>query len=118
MMHYTKTHEWVEKVGDLFRVGITDWAQKELGDIVFIELPHVGDALKAGDVLCIIETTKAAADITCPIHGVVRAVNTDLVENPGLINASAEDLAWIAVIDGEPAELLDAIDYAQLMHRP
>lgn len=95
-MEDVKTHEWVKKVGSMHRVGICDWAQKELGEIVFIELPKVGAKLKAGDVLCIIETTKAAADITCPIDGVVQAVNTELVERPGLINASAEDLGWIA----------------------
>lgn len=95
-MEEIKTHEWVKKVGAMHRVGICDWAQKELGEIVFIELPKVGTKLKVGDVLCIIETTKAAADITCPIDGTVQAVNTELVERPGLINASAEDLGWIA----------------------
>ena len=102
-MRDTKTHEWVKHVGDVQRVGICDWAQKELGEIVFIELPKVGAELKSGDVLCIIETTKAAADIICPIDGVVRAVNTELLERPGLINTSAEDLGWIAEIDkGSP----------------
>jgi len=95
-MQEIKTHEWVKTVDGKRRVGICDWAQKELGEIVFIELPKVGAQLKAGDVLCIIETTKAAADITCPIDGTVESVNMELIERPGLINASAEDLGWIA----------------------
>lgn len=98
-MEEVKTHEWVKRVGDHYRVGICDWAQRELGEIVFIELPKVGARLKSGEVLCIIETTKAAADITCPIDGVISAVNTELLKRPGLINASAEDLGWIAELE-------------------
>lgn len=117
-MHYTATHEWVKKDGEAFRIGITDWAQRELGEIVFIEMPKAGERLKKGDVLCVIETTKAAADIYCPFDGVVESINAALVAHPQLINKSAEAEGWIVQMSGEPSELLDREGYRALTELP
>ena len=87
-MKYAKSHEWVKLEGDEATVGVSDFAQSELGDVVFVELPEVGTELTPGTSFGVLESTKAASDVYSPISGVVTAVNEELSENPGLINRS------------------------------
>jgi glycine cleavage system H protein len=116
-LKYTDSHEWVrwEKDGSA-TVGITDFAQESLGDLVFIELPQVGQALKAGDPAAVVESVKAASDVYAPIDGEVLAVNQAVVEKPELINADAFS-AWLFRLrpldpDAAKPRLLDAAQYA------
>ena len=106
---YTKDHEWIEhKEGDIYRIGITDHAQAQLGDVVLVELPEVGKTFKDKDTLAVIDSVKAASDIYSPISGEIVRVNTDLEENPGLINESAESEAWLVELKSPDAH--DKID--------
>jgi glycine cleavage system H protein len=106
MMHFTESHEWIQVKGALGTVGITDYAQKELGEIVYIELPKVGQHLKAGQEACVLESTKAAADVYAPVTGKVTAINEALKATPGQINQGAETHGWLFQIALEkPAEL-------------
>lgn len=95
MKRFTEEHEWVELSGGVATVGITAHAAKELGDVTFIELPEVGIAFQQGDILGVVESVKAAADIFCPIGGTVAAVNEPLTETPEIINESPEHRGWI-----------------------
>jgi glycine cleavage system H protein len=117
-LRYTEEHEWVRLEGDLAVVGITDYAQKKLGDIVFIELPEVGKQLKAGETLGTIESVKAASDIYCPVAGQVAEVNDELADSPGSVNKDPYGDGWIARLSGvKPAEvekLMDAATYEEL----
>jgi glycine cleavage system H protein len=89
---YTQEHEWIEDVGNgRFRVGITDFAQEQLGDVVSVELPEVGQYVAQKEECAVIESVKAASDIYAPISGEVAAVNETLIDNPGLVNESPED---------------------------
>ena len=114
---YTKDHEWLNDTGSnsTFIVGITDFAQSELGEIVFVELPQVGKTLKQGDTMCVVESTKAASDVYAPISGKVVEVNAALSSNPTLINSNAHDQGWIAKIEAtnssELTTLMSAGDY-------
>ncbi len=94
-MWFTKTHEWVEIEGDLAMVGVTNFAQKELGDIVYVELPEVGKHVKAGDDSAVLESTKAAADVYAPISGQIKEINASLKEAPEKVNLSAENEGWL-----------------------
>lgn len=94
-MRFTESHEWVRLEGQVAVVGITDYAQKELGEIVFIELPKVGQTLKGGEEACVLESTKAAADIYAPVSGTVLAINETLTIDPSPINHSAESTGWL-----------------------
>lgn len=106
MKKYTDTHEWVETEGENARVGISRFAAKELGDIVFVELPGIGQSLKTGDVACVLESTKAAADVYAPVAGTVTAVNEDLKNAPEKINESPEGDGWLYKIKvQDPKEL-------------
>lgn len=111
---YTREHEWVEIDGQQGTVGITDYAQSSLGDIVFVESPKVGDKLEKGKVFGSVESVKAVSDLYAPVSGTVTAVNEDLVNAPEKINTDAH-AAWIVKIElGDPAEaeaLLDAAAY-------
>jgi len=97
--YFSQTHEWA--LGPV--VGITDWAQKELGEIVYIDLPEVGSEVQAGDVLCVVETTKAATDIYAPFSGKIESVNEQLHEKPYLLNQDPENSGWIARVAFEKA---------------
>jgi len=112
---YTKDHEWVKVEGKTARVGITDHAQHELGDVVFVELPSVGAELKKGDNLGTVESVKAVGDIYAPVSGKIVEVNTALEGAPETINRSPHEEGWIALIEmNDPAEadsLLTASDY-------
>ena len=114
-LYYTKSHEWVRFLDDTtVRVGLTDYAQNALGDLVFVNLPQVGDEAAQEEALGDVESVKAVSDIYSPVTGVVRAVNETLLDDPGAINADPYD-AWLAEIGGITGRevLLDAAEYAQ-----
>lgn len=94
-LKYTDTHEWILVEGDIATVGITDHAQSELSDVVYVELPAVGKAVKARESTAVVESVKAASDIYAPVTGEIIAVNNNLTADPGLINRSPYDDAWI-----------------------
>ena len=104
---YSEEHEWIEKIGPKkVRVGITDHAQAELGDIVFVELPEMGKEITVGDTLTVIESVKSAADVYSPVSGKVIEVNEELGDHPELINEDPYGDGWIAVLELEdPSEL-------------
>lgn len=95
---YTKEHEWVKMEGDVVRVGITDYAQDSLHEIVFCEVPKVGVSVKKGDPLGTVESIKAASDVYSPISGTVIEINERLSEEPELLNKSPYEEGWIAVL--------------------
>ncbi len=119
MKKYAKTHEWVEINGKIATVGISDHAQNELGDIVYVDLPEVGKEVKAGESLCSIESVKSASDIYAPVSGKVVEVNTALEDTPETINKSAEGEGWIVKIEvsapDEVDKLLDKTEYEKLL---
>jgi glycine cleavage system H protein len=94
-MHFTDTHEWINVEGDLGTVGITAYAKRELGEIVYLELPAVGRQVKAGEEVVILESTKAAADIYTPVSGEIVAVNEEVRASPELLNQSPEEKGWL-----------------------
>ena len=114
---YTKDHEWVSVLGGQGRIGITDYAQKQLGDIVYLELPEVGRTFKQGDVVGTIESVKAVSEIFAPVSGEVVDVNKELAEHPEAVNHDAH-ASWMLVVKlSNPAEtesLLTAAQYAEL----
>ena len=116
--HYTKTHEWISVSGTTARVGITDYAQQQLGDVVFVELPDVGQTLDQGAQFGSIESVKAVSDLYCPMAGTVVEVNTTLVDQPETVNADPYG-AWIIAIEltrpDQAAGLIDAAAYAELV---
>lgn len=115
-LKYTKDHEWVRFEGGEARVGITDYAQKQLGDVVFLELPEVGRALRKGDVFGTIESVKAVSELYSPVGGEVVEVNSTLSERPEAVNSDPHN-SWMIVLkltDAEDADLLDARQYTEL----
>jgi len=114
-LKYTSDHEWIRVEGDTAVIGITDYAQGELGDVVFVELPGVGESFAKGDVAATIEAVKTVADVFLPIGGSVEAVNEDLDDTSELINQDAYGNGWILKIKmSDPAELsecMSAEDY-------
>ena len=108
---YTKEHEWIELKGDVATVGITNYAQEQIGDVVFVELPEIGDSFSAGDNACVIESVKAASDIYAPISGEIIEVNEELEANSALVNEDAEGNAWIFKMKiSDESELKDKLD--------
>ena len=116
-LRYTENHEWVAlEEGDRIRLGITDFAQDALGDIVFVDLPDVGTEVNAGEAFAEIESTKSVADVYAPINGAVVAANSVLEDAPETINADPYGEAWFVVIEGDTsgvAALMDAAAYAE-----
>jgi glycine cleavage system H protein len=106
---YTKTHEWISIEGDIATFGLTDHAQSELGDITYLELPEVGDSLKAGDSFGVVESVKAASDVYSPIDGEVVEVNSTAVDGPDVINNSPYDDAWLVKVRMVDPTQLDAL---------
>ena len=106
---YTKEHEWVKAEGTVATVGITDFAQRELGDIVYVELPEIGRAVKAGEVLGTIESVKAVSELYAPVSGSITAVNTKLSDKPETINTDAHGEGWICKVQLTAASELDAL---------
>jgi glycine cleavage system H protein len=116
---YTEEHEWIRKVGDsLVRIGITDYAQDQLGDVVFVELPAVGARVAKDDILVEVESTKSVGEVYAPFAGEVTAVNQAVSDDPALVNRSPYDEAWLVelTIEGElPSDgLLDPAAYRDL----
>jgi glycine cleavage system H protein len=111
---YTKEHEWISVAGLAGTVGITDYAQSSLGDIVFVDLPKVGDRLEAGKIFGSVESVKAVSDLFSPVSGTVTAINDELKEKPEWVNADA-NATWLLKLEvSNPAELnalLSAADY-------
>ena len=116
---YTKDHEWALPEGGRVRIGITDYAQDALGDVVFVELPEVGSVLGAGEALGEVESTKSVSEIYAPVPGTVVEVNTELDEAPQRLNEEPYDTGWICVIEpSDPSAveaLLDADAYSALI---
>lgn len=108
-MKYTETHEWIEVKDGVGTVGVSDYAQKELGDIVYIELPKVGKAVKAGEEAAVLESTKAAADVYAPVSGTILEVNAALASSPELLNKSAEKEGWLFKIKLDSLSELDKL---------
>lgn len=106
---FTKEHEWVEKSDQIIIVGITEFAQDQLGDIVSIELPQVASSFKQNDVMIIIDSVKASSDIYCPIDGEIIEINEKLLEHPELINQSPYEEGWIVKIKPSNPEQIDSL---------
>jgi glycine cleavage system H protein len=115
---YTKDHEWIELTGDSGRVGITDYAQQQLGDVVYVELPEVGARLKQGQSFGTIESVKAVSELYSPVTGEIAEVNSALKDKPETVNKDPHG-SWMVVIKltapGETAALLDATQYQDLI---
>ena len=118
-LRYTSDHEWVRVDGDIATIGITDHAQKELSDVVFVELPSVGLAVGSGDSIAVVESVKAASDIYAPIGGEVVDINTEVENDPSIINSSPYKLGWIFKLrfedESDLEDLLDAEGYEDLL---
>jgi glycine cleavage system H protein len=114
-LRYTKEHEWARQEGNRVVVGITDYAQKELGDVVFVELPEVGATIAAMDTFGVVESVKAVSDLYAPVSGTIVEANTILEDQPELVNASPYGQGWMAVIEAthieELQQLLTASEY-------
>lgn len=116
-LKYTKDHEWVRLSGSDAQVGITEYAQKQLGDVVYLELPEVGRSVKKGDVFGTIESVKAVSELYAPLSGEITEVNSRLTEKPESVNTDPHG-SWMIVIkaadEGEVSSLLDAGAYGEL----
>jgi glycine cleavage system H protein len=115
-LYYSKEHQWVSVEGEKCRVGLTDYAQKQLHEIVYIDLPQVGTAVTAGQVMGSVESVKAVSDILSPLSGEVLEVNKNLQDNPGAVNQSPYQDGWVVVVkasrlDEELKSLLSAEAY-------
>jgi glycine cleavage system H protein len=114
-LRYTKEHEWARQEGNRVVVGITDYAQKELGDVVFVELPEVGTTIATMDTFGVVESVKAVSDLYAPVSGTVVEANTILEDQPELVNASPYGQGWMIVIEAahleEVQQLLTAAEY-------
>ena len=113
-LQYTESHEWVSSEDDgSARIGISDHAQQELGDLVYVELPAVGDELGQGDPCAVVESVKAASDIYAPVSGKVIAVNEDLDEDPAVINTEPYDGGWLIQLELSDKDELDGLKSAE-----
>ncbi len=108
-LKYTAEHEWVKVKGSKATYGITDYAQEELGDIVYVELPEEGDEVGKGDMIGVVESVKTVSDLFTPIAGKIVKVNYDLEDTPELINEEPYDGGWIAVIEYEEEDEIDKL---------
>lgn len=112
-LKYAASHEWVRVEGETATVGLTDHAQHELTDVVFVELPAVGRELRAGEVCAVVESVKTASDVYAPLSGTVTAVNEALAANPGLVNSEPYGAGWFFRLRlTQPAELARLLDAA------
>lgn len=118
-LRYSEEHEWVKVEGDKVRVGITDFAQSELGDIVFVELPEVGDSITANEPFGSVESVKTVSELYAPISGKVVEVNEELADEPQYVNESAFEKAWMIVVEptdqGELDNLMSAEQYEAMV---
>jgi glycine cleavage system H protein len=110
---YLESHEWAKQEGDLIVIGVSDYAQNQLGDIVFVELPAIGKDVQAGKAFGVVESVKAASDLNSPVSGKVVAINENLANDPALVNQDAFGNGWmIKVKPSNPAELTKLFDAA------
>lgn len=120
-LKYTKDHEWVRIEGSSATIGITEFAQSELGEIVFCELPSIGKEVKQGETICVLESTKAASDVYAPVSGKVSEVNTALSDDPTKINSASYAAGWLVKLSGvdtsEFSGLMDAAAYTKHIAR-
>jgi glycine cleavage system H protein len=118
-LRYSSDHEWARRDGDRIRVGLTDYAQDALGDIVYVDLPALGDAVESGGTLGEVESTKSVSEIYAPVAGTVAAVNTALADAPERLNADPYGEGWICELEPTDAaaidSLLDAAAYRELI---
>lgn len=114
-LRYSSEHEWVRVEGNKARIGVTDYAQGELGDVVFVDLPSVGDTITVGQAFAVIESVKSVSDVYAPVSGTVVAVNDRLSDSPELINQSPYEDGWIVEVElSDPSEvnsLMTAAEY-------
>ena len=119
-LKYTKEHEWIRVDGNTGTIGITDFAQQQLGDVVFVELPDVGSTVQAGQVFGTIESVKAVSELFAPVSGEVVEVNTSLKDRPDHVNSQPHE-TWMVKVKlagaGEVASLMDAAAYEQLIQK-
>ncbi|WP_062109353.1 glycine cleavage system protein GcvH [Bacillus niameyensis] len=118
-LRYSEEHEWVKEEGDKVRIGITDFAQSELGDIVFVELPDIGDEVTANEPFGSVESVKTVSELYAPLSGKVVEVNEDLDDSPEFVNESPYEKAWMIVIEptnpSEMDKLMSVEQYEQLI---
>ena len=116
-LKYTKSHEWVKDLGNgLFEIGLSDYAQNELGDIVYVNLPKAGDQVKAGEPFADVESVKAVSNIYCPVNGTVREVNEAVLSAPESINKAPYE-TWLIRAEGSvtDGQLLSAVEYEEVV---
>lgn len=112
-MKYTKDHEWIKVEGDVATIGITEYAADALGELVYVELPKVGNTYKKHDAFAVVESSKSASDVYIPVSGEVVAANDSLVAQPELVNNSSYDAGWIAKVKiADMADLAETMDEA------
>lgn len=117
-LKYTKDHEWVKIEGDIATIGITEFAQKELGDIVYVEVETVGETIEAGEVFGSVEAVKTVSDLFMPITGEIIEFNEELDSSPELVNDSPYESGWmikVKISDASAMDLLDSAEYAELV---
>lgn len=118
-MKYTKDHEWIKVEGDIATIGITQYAADALGELVYVELPKVGNSYKKHDAFAVVESSKSASDVYIPVSGEVVAANDSLVAQPELVNNSSYDAGWIAKVKiadmGDLAETMDEAGYKEFL---
>jgi len=112
-LRYSEEHEWAKAEGDKVRIGITDFAQHELGDIVFVELPEVGAELTANEPFGSVESVKTVSELYAPISGKVVEINSDLEDSPELVNESPYEKAWMIVVESSDSSELDKLMTAE-----
>jgi len=108
-LKYTEEHEWVLVEGDVATIGITDFAQDQLGDVVFVELPEVGDSVEAGETFGVVESVKAVSDVYAPVSGEVIEINEDLPDEPETLNNSPYDAGWMVKVKLSDSSALDEL---------
>lgn len=118
-LKYSSTHEWVRVDGDLATIGITEYAQSELGEIVYVELPKAGITINAGDVFGVVESVKTVSDLVSPVSGEIVEVNEDLPDSPEMINEDPYNSGWLIIVKlADPSELdslMNAIEYEEFV---
>jgi len=118
-LYYSEEHEWVKVEGDKVRIGITDHAQSELGDIVFVELPEVGDEIEADEPFGSVESVKTVSELYAPLTGKVVGINEELEDSPEFVNESPYDKAWMIIVEpsnnDEMDELMSADQYQEMI---
>ncbi|NPC94104.1 glycine cleavage system protein GcvH [Bacillus sp. WMMC1349] len=112
-LRYSEEHEWVKTEGDKVRIGITDFAQSELGDIVFVELPEVGDEIQADEPFGSVESVKTVSELYAPINGKVIEINEELEDSPEFVNESPYEKAWMIVVEPADATEIDKLMTAE-----